>query len=205
MILLFAMNPICNFHSWFNFINFFIKVTQTCIWSISFAHIDIFPIYLSKNKNKNNKGVHIWYHNSSAILRMTITRKLFSSTDRTFLDLPDEGIVSTKSIKSLWTNYRVFLIELNWKKKKDPERKFRVTRMLHFGTTMPHLGQRKISSEKPLIQPSCTLGPFHCWKLKKSLELIQSHNDASISGPKWRVFGPKIVHLPQMTFFQKKH
>lgn len=104
-------------------------------------------------------------------LKMTITRKLFSSTDRTFPYLPDEGIASTKSIKSLWTNYRVFLIGLNLKKKRS-SKKFRVARMLHFGNTMPHLGQRKISSEKPLIQPSCTLGLFHCWKLKKSLELI---------------------------------
>ena len=143
MILLFAMNPICNFHSWFNFINFFIKVTQTCIWSISFAHIDIFPIYLSKNKNKNNKGVHIWYHNSSAILRMTITRKLFSSTDRTFLDLPDEGIVSTKSVKSLWTNYRVFLIELNWKKKKILKENSELQECSILGPPCPIWGKEK--------------------------------------------------------------
>lgn len=169
MILLFAMNPICNFHSWFNFINFFIKVTQTCIWSISFAHIDIFPIYLSKNKNKNNQGVHIWYHNSSAILKMTITRKLFSSTDRTFPDLPDEGIVSTKSIKSLWTNYHVFLIELNWKKKKRSWKKIQSYKNAPFWDHHAPFGARKNFFRKTINTTFMYPWPLSLLKIKKIL------------------------------------
>ena len=75
-------------------------------------------------------------------LKMTITRKLFSSTDRTFPYLPDEGIASTKSIKSLWTNYRVFLIGLNLKK-KDPQRNSELRECSILGTPCPIWGKEK--------------------------------------------------------------
>ena len=65
------------------------------------------------------------------------------------------------------------------------------------GPKQPICPEQNFFGYKPLLLLSSTYGPFHCAKFKRNLTM-----DPEL----WRctIFGPKVVHLPQIIFFLRK-
>ena len=64
------------------------------------------------------------------------------------------------------------------------------------GPKQPICPEQNFFGYKPLLLLSSTYGPFHCAKFKRNLTM-----DPEL----WRctIFGPKVVHLPQIIFFSE--
>ena len=64
------------------------------------------------------------------------------------------------------------------------------------GPKQPICPEQNCFGYKPLLLLSSTYGSFHCAKFKRNLTM-----DSEL----WRctIFGPKVVHLPQINFFRK--
>ena len=69
-----------------------------------------------------------------------------------------------------------------------------------FGAKMAHLSWTKFFGANHYYYFHLPIGPFHCAKLKRFLQRVQSYEDAPSLGPKWSIctnffFGKLLVPL----------